>query len=103
MSIPFTQFLMPDGRKSQVTIDRSAEIEATAKTIIAKGYTFEIEVLMTGVISMEVILRHQPGSKKDDCVIASELCHNGPTKGDRLGVPESVDKLVITAAKALKL
>lgn len=88
MSIPFTQFLMPDGRRTKVTIKRSHEIEEMAHKIIATGYSFEIEMCSDyKTISMEII-------NSKERVLAGELCPNGPTQGGRLGVPESVDKMV---------
>lgn len=102
MSIPFTQFLMPDGRQVPVMISRPAEIEQQARAIIERGYTFEIEMLRTGEVSMEIIKRVPPFIDQDDEVIASELCHNGPTAGESLGVPEAVDRMV-KAAEAFKL
>ena len=89
MSIPFTQYLMPDGRAKDETIDRPAEIEIMAHKIIKAGYRFEIEMLSDfKTISMECI------HPKTERVLAGELCHNGPTDGKKCGVPESVDKMV---------
>lgn len=110
MSIPFTQFLMPDGRRMlkfttakamcrEITIDRPAPIEDLAKQIIARGYRFEIEMLMTGQISMEIV-RDVPDPDVDDSV-AIEICLNGPTEGSNLGVPDAVDKMVQDAAKII--
>ena len=88
MSIPFTQFLMPDGRQEQVKINRPADIETMAHKVIRAGYAFEIEMLGDyATISMEVI-------NKRERVLSSALCHNGPTEPNKLGVPDSVDKIV---------
>lgn len=95
MSIPFTQFLMPDGRTRGVTIDRPAEIEAQAQKIIAAGHRFEIEMLTTGEVSMEIV-RDITDPDIDDS-IAMEICPNGPE------VPTCVDKMIYEAAKLLKL
>lgn len=54
MSIPFTQFVLPDGRRRRVFIDRPEHIEEAAEAIMAQGYRFEIEVLTTGHVSMTV-------------------------------------------------
>lgn len=86
MAIPFTQFMMPDGRRVPVTIDRPADIESKARDLIDQGYVFEIEMLMTGKISMEII-KHG----KEDEVLAGELCDNGPA------VPAAVDRMVCDA------
>jgi hypothetical protein len=100
MSIPFTQYLRPDGRKRPVLIERPAEIEALAKAIIDAGYRFEIEELTTGEASME-ILKDVPDPDINDS-LAMEICPNGPTVGDVLGVPESVDKMIRDATAALE-
>ncbi len=78
--IPFTQFMMPDGRQVENTIERPAEIEEKAKALINAGYRFEIEVLNTGEISMECCLGHAS--------LASEICVNGPA------VPLATDKMI---------
>lgn len=99
MSIPFTQFLMPDGRRRSITIDRPAPIEDLAKQIIAAGFRFEIEMLQTGQVSMEIV-KDVPDPGVADSV-AIEICHNGPTEGDNLGVPDAVDKMIQYAAKRI--
>lgn len=81
MSIPFTQFRRPHGHRVSVTIDRPAEIESMAKEIIAAGFSFEIEELMTGEISMEIY------RDRDENSLACEICRNGPQ------VPDAVDKM----------
>jgi hypothetical protein len=83
MSIPFTQYLRPDGRKAFVTIDMPAEVEAVANELIKNGYHFDVEELQTGVVSMTC--------EKSDDVISIQLCSNGPE------VVEAVTKLVRTA------
>lgn len=62
-----------------------------AKALIEKGWRFEIEMLMTGDISMEVI-KHTP---RKDHVIAGEICVNGPP------VPIAVDKMIQDATNRL--
>lgn len=78
--IPFTQFLRPNGRQIEVTIERPEVIEAKARAIIAAGYRFEVEELMDGTASFTI------SDGEDD--VAMELVKNGP------GVPATVDKLV---------
>lgn len=87
MTIPFTQFLMPDGRTKPVEIDRPEAIATLARGLIDQGCRFEIEVLGTGEISMEVV--------KGESVLASELCENGPQ------VPAAVDRMIEHAVIAL--
>lgn len=93
MSIPFTQFLRPNGRKRVETIERPAEIEAIAEQLQQAGVVFEIEELQNGVVSMEAV--RPTGGDDDPEVLASELCRNGPE------VPRMVDKLVKEAAASL--
>lgn len=54
MTIPFTQYLRPDGRTVQVTFNRPEEIEEKALAITAQGYRFECEVLITGHVSLTI-------------------------------------------------
>lgn len=89
MSIPFTQYLRPDGRRQQVSVERSPEIEAIAQEIRAKGYVFTCEVLLTGQVSLAVESPHE-----DEGDIDIEIVQNGP------GVGEAVDKLVKRVIKA---
>jgi hypothetical protein len=52
MAIPFTQYVLPDGRREQIEIVRPEEIEALARKVIAVGGRFECEKLRTGVVSL---------------------------------------------------
>lgn len=88
--IPFTQFLMPNGRREPVEIDRPAEVAAKARRLISLGCHFDIEMLSTGQISMTC----EDDRWEDDPVLAHEICPNGPE------VPIAVDRLVATAAEA---
>lgn len=76
----FTQYLLPDGQKLPMEVERPAEIENKAAELVRLGCFFEIEILRTGLVNMDC----QQGG---DC-ICGELCSNGPP------VPEHVDKLV---------
>ena len=81
--IPFTQFLMPQGRPSLVWITRPSEIEAKAKAIMAAGFRFECEMLSDYcTISFTIT--------KDGTDYAIQLCANGPA------VPEAVECLIST-------
>lgn len=88
--IPFTQYHLPDGRKSLVTIDRPEEVESKAREVIAQGYVFEAEVLTTGEVSFTVA---DPTEGVDICI---EVTTNGP---EALG---AVDRLVRSAYNTLK-
>ena len=87
--------MRPDGRKHPATIERPPEIETLAKAIMQAGCRFEIEVLLTGEVSMEIV-RDVPEPDMDDS-IAIEICPNGPQ------LPEAVDRLVKAAANTLRL
>jgi hypothetical protein len=87
MSIPFTQFLRPNGRQRFATIDRPEEIEAQALAVIRAGGRFTAEVLRTGHASI--------ACEYEDEDIAIEVVMNGPK------IPEAVDKVVKSAYKQL--
>lgn len=81
--ITFTQYLMPEGRPSPVFIERTPDVVAKAKALIAKGYKFECEMLSDyKTISLTVV---DPDDEND---VAIEVCNNGPS------VPPAVDRLV---------
>lgn len=81
MDIPFTQYLLPDGRRTILCIEKYGEIAQKAQEIINKGLRFEAEVLTTGEISLTIT-----DDKEGD--LAIEICRNGPQ------VPKAVDKLI---------
>lgn len=82
MAIPFTQYLLPNGRRAPTEIERGPEVEAKAREIIAAGYCFECELLTTGHVSLTIA---DPLEQED---VAIEVVPNGP------GLGEAVDKLV---------
>lgn len=84
MSIPFTQFLRPNGQKRNIEIDMEKDLEKLAHELISNGYKFEIEELSTGAIHMDC-------SRVDEEPLAVELCVNGPP------VVEAVKKLILSA------
>lgn len=85
--VRFIQFLRPNGRKEDITIERPEEIAALADRIWASGYTLETEVL-----SDEVTVNMTVSDEDDD--LARVLVRNGP------GVPTAVDSLIVTFAEA---
>ena len=87
--IPFTQYLLPDGRRKQTGIERPAAVAAKAEELIKRGFRFECEVLTTGHVSLTVA---DPDEEID---IAIEVVCNGPE------VPLAVDRLVEQAIAAL--
>ena len=90
MSIPFVQFLMPDGRQKPKFIDRPPEIEAMAAAVIESGLRFEVEMLSDyRTVSLTVA---DPVEGVD---LFIELAPNGPEMLD------AVDKLVRDAHQSL--
>jgi hypothetical protein len=59
MSIPFTQYLRPHGRKTHVEIDMPWEIEQKAKAIMMANLSFECEELLTGKVSLTISNQEQ--------------------------------------------
>ena len=84
MSIPFTQYLRPDGRTRDVDIEMPAEIEQLAQIFIRRGGKYECEELTTGHVSLTAV--HLVDGEYQD--IAIQVCENGPE------VPACVEKLV---------
>jgi hypothetical protein len=78
--IPFTQYLRPDGRKVEVSIDRPDDIYGLAKSIIERGYRFECEHLSTGHASLTIA-----GNYDDEDI---EVVANGPK------VPIAIDRMI---------
>ena len=78
--IPFTQYLLPNGRRQQTQIFRPKEITDKAESIIEAGYRFESEVLTTDEVSLTIV------GKNADLEI--EVCHNGPQ------VLDAIDRMI---------
>ena len=78
--VTFTQYLLPEGRRKEIQIVRSAEIEALAHSFIEAGGKYEAEILRTGEVSLTA---HMDGQD-----IKMVLCANGPE------IPQAVDRLV---------
>lgn len=76
VSIPFTQYILPHGRREAVTIQVPDAIGTKANKIIAAGYRFECEVLTTGHASFTI---HDPTEEYD---VAIKICANGPNVSD---------------------
>lgn len=88
MSIEFTQFLMPDGRRKRITIECPPQIEEKAEAIKNAGLDFECEVLRNGMVSFTCT--------DDEADQFIELCNNGS------GVPKTVEKLINNAYSNLE-
>ena len=79
-TIPFTQYRRPNGEKRQQFFDCDESLANKAQTIIDKGYCFEVEVLMNGIVSLTI------SDGEED--VAIELSENGPE------IPGVVERLV---------
>jgi hypothetical protein len=90
MTIEFTQFLRPDGRRKKVEIDLDSETEALAKKFVDSGGWFECEVL-TDESTVSLTACRNIDGEPDDIVIV--LVENGPK------VPDAVYDLVRKAIK----
>lgn len=93
MSIHFTQYLMPDGRQTDVAIDRPDAVERLAEQLSTQGARFEIEMLSD---YQTISLTCEPPDPDGD-TLAHELVPNGPA------VPDAVDRLVAKAAAAMSV
>lgn len=80
-AIPFTQFMRPDGRPVQVSIERPDATMGKALAIMGQGYRFECEHLHDGTVSLTI-------TDPDQGDLDIELVPNGPD------VPAAVDRLI---------
>lgn len=77
----FTQFLFPNGRRHEESINMPPEIESKAAELERAGWSFEIECHPdTQVVYMDCC--------DPDEALANRLCRNGPD------VPVKVEELV---------
>lgn len=102
MSIPFTQYLRPNGRTRAESISRPPEIELLARRWIDAGGKFEAEVLTTGHVSLSAAMRidedsdtFSPAPDGEWHDVVMRICENGPQ------VLDAVDALVREAAALL--
>ena len=77
--IPFTQYLLPNGRRVKVSIARPKEIYDKAMDIIKAGYRLEVERLSTGNISMTI-----SDNDGDYDIEVIENCPEVPIAADRM-------------------
>jgi len=85
-AIPFTQYLLPDGRTRLMYIERSPDIAAKAQEIIDAGFCFECELLPgPGTFDEATVSLTITGEYRDHII---HLVENGPK------VPETVDQMI---------
>lgn len=88
--IPFTQYLLPDGKKRLIWINVSAGVGMKAAELIkSKGCHFDAEVLTTGEVSFTC--------EKDDDLVSIQICSNNSQ------VAEAVKRLIEDASDKLLL
>jgi hypothetical protein len=75
MKIPFTQFLLPDGRRREVTFDCDSKYDKKVQSILDSGATFECEILGMGNVSLTVEFENPNG---EHVTLAHELSENSP-------------------------
>lgn len=88
-TIPFTQYLLPDGRQRRVAAPVSAQIASAAERFIESGGWFEAEILTTGHVSLTAckVVDHE---SRD---VEIEVVPNGPE------VSVAVERLVRKASE----
>jgi len=89
MSILFTQYKLPRGQREHVTFDATPEIEEKAHALLDHGFHFDVELLMTGMVSMTC--EYTSDYTDDVGPVAIEISPNGP------GIDQYVNKLVTDA------
>jgi hypothetical protein len=81
-TVPFRQYLRPDGRRQSGCFPVSDEVASKAEAIIAAGHRFECESLTSGHVSLTI---HHLASEED---VAIEVVRNGP------GVKEAIERMI---------
>lgn len=91
-TLPFAQYLRPNGRKSAVNAPCTKEIYDLGNTFLDKGGKYEVEVLTTGHISMTAsyVVKGEPQD------IAIEICDNNEA------VHTALEKLVKSSVDYIK-
>lgn len=78
----FTQYLLPDGRTKEVTIDISDDLRSQYENIRNAGARLECEVLTTSEVSLTIT------DPEEGVDFAIQVVPNGPD------VPKAVDRLI---------
>ncbi len=86
MSIPFTQYLLPNGETRYTSVDMPKEVEDKAFQIISKGGHFSVEILMTGMIS--ITCEKWSNIEQEEETLSIEICENGP------GIDRAVENVI---------
>lgn len=91
MEIPFTEHVLPDGRKRRQKTSCPPGQEGLVQRLLLAGYSFHAEVLRTGHVSMTV------ERNDDDPPIAIEICENSES-----GMTAGLNALLLDAAKSFR-
>lgn len=81
--VKFTQYLMPDGRTREQTIDLPQEVYDKACLIYQAGFHLACEMLPTGMISLTI------EDRAHEFDVSCKICRNGPD------VPVTVEKMIM--------
>lgn len=93
MIIPFTQYLLPNGRTRSVEWETTShEQEIKARALLDAKARFECEMLQTGQVSLTCEIDDNNGETQ---TLAHEICANNPE------VVEAVGRLVESAHNKL--
>jgi len=71
MTIPFTQYLLPNGRITRINIERPKEIEELAHRFIHSGGRYECEILTTGMVSITAV-KKVDGEEQDVAIAVGQ-------------------------------
>jgi len=85
--IPFTEYVLPHGRRQMGGFQRPDEVADKASAIRKAGYRFEAEVLSTGHVSLTIVGCCPRVSEESD--VAIEIAMNGPE------VTKAVDRMIL--------
>lgn len=81
-SIPFTQFILPNGKRRSTSIEVSDDAAAKALQLIERGLVFECEILSTGSVSVTI-------TDPEEGDLDIRIVANGP------GVREAIEAMVL--------
>jgi hypothetical protein len=79
--IPFTQYVAPTGRAKPTSIEVANDVADKADVIIARGLTFEVEILSNGQVSATI-------TDPERCDMDIVVVPNGP------GVREAIEAMI---------
>ena len=93
MQIPFTQFLLPDGRQRKTSFECPIGLENKVTQLLDAGSSFEVEMLQAGLISLTVEFEKPNGEIE---TLSHEISSND------LQIDNAVVKLINNAFNSFK-